>query len=72
MVMSFWMLALPQTGQLWEANVDLGFLGLLQRFVHVVGPAQRVAHLGAAHGEQVVHLLAHVLCAVVQLLVREC
>ena len=50
-----------------RGDVGLGILGLFQRLVQVAGPAQRIAHLGAAHRQQVVHGLRQVLGAVVQL-----
>ena len=51
------------------AEVDVGVTQLVQRLLHVLGPAQRVAHLGAAHRQQVVHGLRQGLGAAVGLLV---
>ena len=53
-----------------RGDVDLGVGRLRQRLVHIVSPAQGIAHFGAPNREQVVHGLRQVFGAVVQLFRR--
>ena len=50
-----------------RGDIHLGLAGLLQGLLHVGGPAQSIAHFGAADGQQVMHGLRQVFCAVIQL-----
>ena len=53
------------------AEIDLGVAQVVDGLLQVGRPLQRVAHLGTAHREQVVHGLRQVLGATVGLLVRD-
>ena len=58
-----WPVVLPE--------IHLGVCRLLQRLLQVGGPPQRIAHLGPAHREQVVHRLREILGAPVRLARRD-